>query len=83
MFSALLVTTTAIAVGGGLLAFLVGVQPGVDLFFGWPCGDLASKLVGLSVGVPAMEWETWDAGFRQVPLGGSRFCSPFCAENPN
>ena len=49
MFSALLVTTAAIAVGGGFLALLVGVQAGVDLFWGGivvilPQGWLAYQL---------------------------------------
>ena len=83
MFSALLVTTTAIAVGGGLLALLVGVQPGVDLFLGGLVVILPQSWLAYQLGSQRWSGKPGMLGFRQVPLGGSRFCSPFCAENPN
>ncbi len=82
MFSALLVTTTAIAVGGGLLALLVGVQPGVDLFLGGLVVILPQSWLAYQLGSQRWSGKPGMLAFAKYPLAGAGFAALFALKTP-
>jgi hypothetical protein len=82
MFSALLVTTAAIAVGGGFLALLVGVQAGVDLFLGGIVVILPQGWLAYQLGSQRWSGKPAILAFAKYSLVGAGFAALFALKTP-
>jgi hypothetical protein len=82
MFSALFVTTAAIAVGGGFLALLVGVQAGVDLFLGGIVVILPQGWLAYQLGSQRWSGKPAILAFAKYSLVGAGFAALFALKTP-